>query len=508
MTRGTPLLALSLFVLSCPLSEKQSLPPGPEDPVKNLALLDAFADRVQRESMIAAWRSATEPQAVGPQTFGVLPLLLLTDAEVRTLSTRLSDPQQLRCLRAIHSFAVRMQSESDPYVMPAIGRIAPLRQQIPDLGQMFTDEADLERRRERWLEQAPIAREIAPLLRRLASARKNWAWQRSQSGYLELMKQHRGYDPEIAEALEDEVRRELGSREIPKTHPWEFELIDPALTARMAKQFDEAGCLDRASFVFEFVGLSANPPALQVREAKQTTFSSFAFYPINPPADQGITVRPGAGIVPHWSAFHEFGHAAMSLLVVPASCRTFRRTVSPAVSESCAKIAERLFYSEEWLASQGVPQSEIALLRKWENRSELMRMRSILSDLEFERVLYRDPRGNLMAEYVAIQKKTAGVETSENFPAWALKRHLAFEPLARADYLLARCGQAAVYRRLRKLPGGLLGAPARKVLRDEVFRDAVGSRYEDWFRRATGTEPNCAAWLEDVAQESQDARTQ
>jgi hypothetical protein len=87
----------------------------------------------------------------------------------------------------------------------------------------------------------------------------------------------------------------------------------------------------------------------------------------------------------------------------------------------------------------------------------------------------------------------------KDFPAWALKRHLAFEPLARVDYLLARCAQAAVYRRLRELPGGLLGEPARRVLREEVFRNASGSRYEDWFRRATGTEPNCTAWLQDVA---------
>ena len=29
--------------------------------------------------------------------------------------------------------------------------------------------------------------------------------------------------------------------------------------------------------------------------------------------------------------------------------------------------------------------------------------------------------------------------------------------------------------------------------------EAAGARYEDWFRRAAGTEPNCSAWLQDVA---------
>jgi hypothetical protein len=501
MRLAATVLALSLLE-SCP-SAKPALPPGPEDPVKNLAQLDAFADRVQREAMIAAWRSATEPQSnIAAKPFGILPLLLLPDDEVSALNSRLNDPKQQQCLGAIHALAVRMQSETDPRVTQALAGIGPLRQQIPDLGQMFTDEGDMTRRKERWLSQADVATRLAPLLRRLVSARKQWAWQRSRLEYLELMQRHRGYDPAIVQHLESEVRRALGSHDIPKSVPWAFELIDPALSERMAKKFDAAHCLDRASFVFVLLGLPANPPALQVRNAKQAAFSSFAFYPIDPPAEQGITVRPGAGIVPHWSAFHEFGHAAMSLLVEPGSCRTFRHPVSPAVSESCAKITERLFYSEEWLQSQGLPSAEIEMLREWERQSELMRMRSILADIELERAVYRDPRSDVMREYIAIQRRTAGVEISTEFPSWALKRHLAFEPLARVDYLLARCGQAAVYRRLRKLPGGLLGGPARQLLRDQVFRDAAGSRFEDWFRRATGTEPSCSAWLQDVAKEA------
>jgi hypothetical protein len=497
----TLVLAL-LLLLSCPLTKTPSLPPGPDDPLKILAQHDGFGHVVQREAMVAAWRSATEHSNVAPKSFGVKPLLLLTDAEVRALNGRLSEAQQRLCLRAIHSLAVRMQSESDLGVMTALARIAPLRQQIPDLSQMFTDEANVTRRREQWFSQADIAARLAPLVRQLAAARKAWAWRRSRLAYLELMKRHRGYDPEIAEGLENEVRRALGSDDVPQSFPWGFEFIDPPLSARMTRRFDEAHCLNRASFILVHLGLPANPPALQVRDPKQVVFSSFAFYPIDPPADQGITVRPGAGIVPHWSAFHEFGHAAMSLLVVPGPCRTFSHPVSPAVSESCAKIAERLFYSEEWLQSQGVPSGEIESLQEWERQSELTRMRSILADIEFERVLYRDPGGDVMSEYIAIQNRTAGVEMSKDFPAWSLKRHLAFEPLARVDYLLARCAQAAVYRRLRQQPGGLLGDPARQLLRDQVFRDASGSRFEDWFRRAAGTEPNCSAWLQDVAKKN------
>lgn len=499
--RLAPIAAL-LLVVSCPSATTPGLPPGPDDPLKNLAQLDAFADRVQREAMLWAWTSATQPHgSARPKPFGVLPLLLLTDAETGALHARLNDSQQ-QCLQAIHSLAIRMQSETDPGVVSALAGIGPLRQRIPDLGQMFTDESNMTRRREQWLAQADIARSLAPLLRQLAFARKQWAWQRSRLGYLELMQRHRGYDPEVVRKLEGDVRRALKANEVPLTLPWAFEFIDPALSQRMATRFDEAHCLERASFVFVLLGLPVKPPALEVRDATQTSFSSFAFYPIDPPSDQGITVRPGAGIVPHWSAFHEFGHAAMSLLTVPGSCSTVRHPVSPAVAESCAKIAERLVYSEEWLQSQGVPSGEIASLQEWERQSELMRMRSILADVELERALYRDPQGNVMQEYVAMERNTAGVQMPAEFPSWALKRHLAYEPLARVDYLLARCAQAAVYRRLRKLPGGLLGAPARQLLRDEVFRNASASRFEDWFRRAAASEPNCSAWLQDVAKKN------
>ena len=466
--------------------------------MENLALLDVFADRVQRDALLASWTSATDPvsNAAGAR-IGVLPLLLLQDDEVDALHRRLDDPRDSRCLQAIHSFAVQLQADADPFVKDAMNAVAARRATVPDLGSVFTEEGDLQRRRHLWLSQASIAGELAPLLRRLIAARSRWAQRRSRSGYLEILREHRGYDPDLADRLEREVREALASTPMRIRRPWELELIDPALARRLAQRFDAKHCLARASFVLEHLDLPSS--GLRIGEAKQTSFDSFAFYPIDPPADQRVVVRPGAGIGPHWRAFHELGHTAMSLLVAPASCRTLRRPVSPAVSESCAKVAERLFYSEEWLRLQAVPPEDIAALQEWERESERMRVRNILADIEFERVAYQSPNADWMNAFVAIQSRTAGEEAGRDFPGWALKRDLAFEPLGRVDYLLARCAQAAVYRRLRALPGGLLGESAREVLHDDVFRGASGMRYEEWFRRAAGTEPDCTAWLQDVA---------
>ncbi|MGZ5441949.1 MAG: hypothetical protein ACXW5U_24690 [Thermoanaerobaculia bacterium] len=490
--------AAALLLLSCPMRRIPALPPGPDDPVASLALLDKFADRVQRDALLASWTATTEPdtQAAGAR-IGVLPLLLLQDDEVDALRRHLGESRDLRCLQAIHSFAVQLQADADPFVADAMTGIAARRRLIPDLGPVFTDEGDLSRREQLWVSQAQAARDLAPLLRRLIAARSQWARRRSQSGYLDIMRKHRGYDPTVADRLEREVREGLESTRMRIRRPWELELIDPLLAMRMAQRFDAEHCLEHASFVLEHLDLPLT--ALRIDEVRQTSFSSFAFYPIDPPADQRVVVRPGAGIVPYWSAFHELGHAAMSLMGAPTSCRTLRRPVSSAVSESCAKVGERLFYSEEWLRMQAVPPEDIDALQDWERESERMRMRGILADIELERVVYQSPNADWMSAFVAIQRRTAGVDVGRDFPAWALKRDLAFEPLGRVDYLLARCAQAAVYRRLRVLPGGLLGESAREVLRDDVFRGASAMRYEEWFRRAAGTEPDCSAWLQDVA---------
>jgi hypothetical protein len=193
------------------------------------------------------------------------------------------------------------------------------------------------------------------------------------------------------------------------------------------------------------------------------------------------------------------GHAAQALLAPEKGPLVLRRPISPAVAEACGKVAERLLYAPEWLRAQGVPEEEIEALRAWERASERARGRDILADDLFERTMYRDPEADLDAEFRRLQEEVAGVRMPPGAPWWATEKNLAFEPLGRFDYLLARCAQAAIYRRLRALPGGLLGEEARRVLRDDVLASAAGSRLEEWWRRAAGARPGCAAWLEDVA---------
>ena len=483
------------FLLSC---AESTLPPGPEDPAANLSQLDRFADRVQSDGLKEAWRRAVEPGSIPRSgSIGVRPLLMLTDAEVSTLRSSLKDPEDLRCLQAIHSISLRAQSDSDPRIAGLLNDIVRIRSQAVDSSQAMTEEPDETSRKDEWYSRADVASKLEPLLRNIASIRNQWAWNRSHRSYLSLMEEHRGCDAGTAARLYKQVSLSLAS--VPKLPrpPWEFESMDPALAVRTAGRFDAARLPERAAQVLSLLGLPANHSSLQVQQPADVSFSGFAFYPVDPPGDVRITLQPGAGIIPHWSAFHEFGHAAMALLTPGNSCKTLRRPFSMAVSEGCAKVAERMFFSPEWLKLQAVPESEISALKKWERQSELMRMRSILADLEFEQAFYRAPEGELLSEFIRIQRSTAGIEVPHDFPSWTLKRHLAFEPLARMDYLLARCAQAAVYHRLRALPGGLLGVEAQQVMKEAVFAGSTGLSFEEWFRRAVGSEPDCTAWLED-----------
>lgn len=79
-------------------------------------------------------------------------------------------------------------------------------------------------------------------------------------------------------------------------------------------------------------------------------------------------------------------------------------------------------------------------------------MRSILADIEFETVFYEHPERDPDAEFGRIEREIAGVKQPVNAPFWTLQRQLAFNPRERVNYMLARCAQAAIYRRLRKTP--------------------------------------------------------
>lgn len=485
------------------------MPPGPWPPPRNLALYDKLAGSVLEQGYAQAWSRETghAPSRSTARTRGLRPILDLRLRELQGLDRLLEDPTHHRVLALLTERALEAQIAADPEVRSISRAIYDLRAEALGgtealRGRTLIEAVDPADRRETWEDRVPVARELAPMVRRLAEARNAWARGRGASDYWHFMRTRRGYQVATAERLRRRLEGALSELERrPLRTPWDAEGDDPALARRLAGILDAEGCLDRGREFLESVGLPREPASLTVAlAAEDAPFWPYAHYPVDPPDDVRILLAPGAGIYPHWSTMHEFGHAAQALLAPGSEWRLLRRPGSPAVSESAAKLAERLVYAPEWLRRQGAPEEVSQRMAAWERASEIGRMGNFLALTHLEEELYADPQGNLDTAYAREQARLAGVDIPFDVPAWALDRGLVFDPFESWDYVLARCAQAQIFRRLRGLPGGLLGEQARRVLREEALIPAAGERFEAWVGRATGGETiDCAAWLEDVA---------
>jgi hypothetical protein len=497
------LLAASVVGLAC---GRCRLPPGPRDPAANLALHEAFAAEVERYGLERAWASAVDPGA--PPRFagtpGLLPLQLLAPCELAALRDRLGSHEERARLDRLTWRVTSVQALSTPRQAALLGRIVAVRARHgvggdPGLDRTLAEEPDAGARRAAWLATAAAGRELAPLVRELASERNRWAGDRGLGGFLTVVARTRGVAPDTASRMEAEVRDAVAPRTgEPLADPWDGEAADPALLARIGARLDVGGAPTRASDVLVWAGLPAHPPGLKVHIGGWGGVTSAACLPADPPGDVRVLLMPSAGCYGHWTTLHEMGHAAQALLAPRGGPVLDRRIASPAVGEACAKLAERLVFAPEWLRRQGVVDADVVALESWETASERWRARRILADTAFERALYADPEADLDSVDTGLQAGLAGLR--QPVPGtWAVRRDLVLEPLGRLDYLLARCAQAAVYRRLRSLPGGLLGGEASRVLRNDVLGTAPGSSFEAWFWHAAGEAPGCRAWIEDVA---------
>lgn len=496
-----------MLIVICALQVRcgdNPLPPGPSNAEENLRLYDRFLERMEREYLLASWRRSVDPHdCTAPRPFGVMPVLLLSESELTALSQKLRDPEEQHVLNLILDRAVKAQSMSIPGASKFLNQLLEQyrtsdRWDIESMG--IPMEPDSGRRREAWLRAFRNAGRIEPLLLNLASAREEWALERNGDGFLNVMRRHRGYEPATAERLLRQLRSALQSSPLAQRDPWDVEAGSPELMKRLAAKLDAQGSVERATGFLMFCGLPAHPPQWTLLPPVTSDFSSFATFIIDPGKDVRVLATPAAGLQAQWRILHEVGHVAQALLVPPARFLALRRTASGAVAEGCAKIAERLAYSPEWLSVHGVDPADIAAIKEWERASELARMRGIIADVDFEVEFYRDPTSELQPKFLRIQRTVCGLNYPPEIPAWATQRSLAFEPLARMDYLLARCAQAAIYRRLRSQPGGLLGAASAQIVRTDVMNAASGRTFEEWYRRAAGEEADCTAWLEDVAQ--------
>jgi hypothetical protein len=500
MRRIGSLLLLAGLSFSCGGSTGGPLPPGPREPATNLAWLETFADRTVREGLIASWDSSLGGDG-SPLPFGQRPLRGLRATELATLRGALRSDEELQRIELVERASFLLKQSSDEDVKTALEQLDRMRAQLslsdPELHRVLLESSDASARREAWLALHAGSDRLAPLVVALTQARRAWATEQGYQTALQALAEWNGPRPETAQAIAEQALTALqvegGS---PLTAPWNAETFDPSLAARLAEALPAKLAIERGERVSAWLG--AAPTALTAGP-DLTGFSSNASFPIDPPSDVRVRIAPAAGLAGDWRVFHELGHAAQARLAPAEATPLQQRCRSGAVSEAAAKLAERLAWSPEWLRSVGVSEDDIALVGDWEALSERARGRRILADAAFERVLHEHPGAALDAMHRSAWERIAGLLSPPEVSAWAAQRSFSHDPGERMDYLFARCAQAAIYRRLRAQPGGLLGTEASRLLREEILPSAAGATYEDWFRLSTGENPNCAAWLQDVA---------
>lgn len=135
---------------------------------------------------------------------------------------------------------------------------------------------------------------------------------------------------------------------------------------RLRTYLDEERLLDRGRDFLSMLNLPESPQELTINAGMRGDFSQYATFAIDPPNDVRMALLQEAGIAAHWRTLHEFGHAAQALLAPSTGPLVLRRILCPAVSEGCAKAAERFVYAPEWLEANHVPRAEIDSLLNWE----------------------------------------------------------------------------------------------------------------------------------------------
>jgi len=494
------LLILAGLTLSCSGSVQGPFPPGPRDPVRNLDTLEAFADRTLREGQIAAWELSLGGSGRA-LPFGNRPLRALRADEIWSLRSALSAPEDQRRLDVIERTSRLLKQAADPKVTAALARLDAVRARLPlddpALHRVLLESGDESARRRAWLSLHAGTDELAPLVVELTKARRRWARRAGHDSALTALVEVNGPAKQTALALRDQLTTALEPASgAPLLDPWNSESFDFGLAARLARLLPADVVLERSAQVSAWLGAA---PTELTAGPDLTGFSSNASYPIDPPIDVRVRVAPAAGLAGAWRVFHELGHAAQARLAPPAAPPMLQRCRSGAVSEGAAKLAERLAWSPEWLRSVGVAEADLERVAEWEAISERARGRRILADAEFEELLHEQPDAALDAIHRSTWASIAGLRSPPEASAWAAQRSLSHAPGERLDYLYARCAQAAIYRRLRALPGGLLGAESSRLLREQVLPAAAGATYEEWFQLSAGEPPNCDAWLQDVA---------
>jgi peptidyl-dipeptidase A len=191
---------------------------------------------------------------------------------------------------------------------------------------------------------------------------------------------------------------------------------------------------------------------------------------------------------------HEVGHAVYDDHIDRTLPWVLRRPPQGLVTEAVALMLGRLRRDPEFLV--GVLGAEQAAARALAGPSrqvlrvgQLVFARWCLVVIRFERAMYADPGGDLVATWWELVSSLQGLRRPEGraAPDWASKIHLAVAPVSYQSYLLGELLAAQLDRAVRGHAGGFVGRPeAGAFLAERVFAPGAAMPWRDLVTAATG----------------------
>jgi hypothetical protein len=346
----------------------------------------------------------------------------------------------------------------------------------------------------------------APTARALLVRRRALAATLGLQSFYDAMLELRGVDaarlPGLLATLAGRTREAFGAALAEATRaaqlqapaPYDRSYLSKALGDYPDAAFPAEGALDFASKVWGALGVDFEHPKLRI-DIRDFAFGGQAIS-IHVPTDVRLVVSPSPGAAFYSTLLHELGHAFAATRTrvsqpVLKNYEWIAGLTQPGCDEGIAEVFGDLVDEAGVMERFGpaLAPGELEHARQGRRKAALLRLRSSLFTIMFEREALRDPEQDLDALERKLAHDLMGFHIPADLePTWATSPFLATYPVYTQSYLLASLFSQQLRASLRARFGGpWLQPEAAAWLVENVIHDAAATTLDEKLVRATGS---------------------
>jgi hypothetical protein len=344
---------------------------------------------------------------------------------------------------------------------------------------------DRGRREEAWFRQAPLAESVELEVKSLLEKRNELARAAGRSDYAELAyhthELSRLEFMSLCDELEqltrpvyeqflDHARESLG---VETLEPWDLEFV----LARIEPARDPSG-----DVIKELRGLGAR---LGIGDAHLPTLESTRaqvarVFPIDPPRDVRVLVRPAADHDDRDRVLREFGRGVFRMhLEVGGALQCFAPCYDLAMGEVFVELGAGAPGSGPFTTAE----------KAWRTWRNVLRVRRSLAASLFEMLAYERPEGDLHSLYSEVQEHYLGFPRHPE-RLWVVQDFLVGEPLTAPNYIMSRLIGAQVLQAV-----GRVDETTGVRLAENFWKDGARLSWQEKLRLSTGRSLDPEAFL-------------